>query len=597
MTAQGWFTFVTLAVLLAISTPVLGNYMAKVYTGQKVFGDRIAGPVERTIFRLTGVDPEGEQRWSTYAISLLIFSLVGVLVLYAELRLQQHLPFNRGHITTGSGFNPGGAFNVAISFLTNTNWQVYTGETAASAFTNFFGLVLQQFLSAAVGLAVVVALIRGLSRRRSRTLGSFWVDVTRSVTRILLPLSFVFAIVLMSQGVIDSYGAPVTTTTVAAQTTHSTSPALQETFVPQPGASQGAIEMLGDNGGGVFNTNNSHPWEDPNVFTYILLTWVTLMISFALPWTFGRMVGSLKQGIAVLASMLVLFFASGVLSFVVESQGNNKIDVAGVSQAATSSQAGGNLEGKDLRFGVAASTLQEDGVTSTSSGGYGSSFDSYTPLAGGTALSNMLLGEVSPGGTGSGLYGKLVLALLSVFIAGLMVGRTPEYLGKKIQGTEMKLVVIFIVAVPLVILTLAAVAIVSGFATDKLGNGGPHGLTELVYAYTSAANNNGSAFAGISVNDDGLVRDDRPRAWRWCSAGSCPSSWCWLIGGFAGQTGCHVPASVGTLQDRHRPQFVGHVARRGHRHPRCASRILPVLALGPLARRNSLSMSTSPRSA
>jgi K+-transporting ATPase ATPase A chain len=499
MTAQGWLTFLFLGVLLIISTPILGNYMAKVYTGQKVFGDRIAGPVERTIFRVTGVDPDGEQRWSTYAASLLLFSLVGVLILYAELRLQAHLPFNRGHITTADAFSPGAAFNVALSFLTNTNWQVYTGETAASAFTNFFGLVLQQFLSAAVGLAVVIALIRGLTRRRSRTLGSFWVDVTKSVTRILLPLAFVFAIVLMSQGVIDGYGAPITTTTVAAQSTHSSSSALQETFVPQPGASQGAIEMLGDNGGGVFNTNNSHPWEDPNAFTYILLTWITLMIAFALPWTFGRMVGSLKQGLAVLASMLVLFTASGVFSFVMEARGNNKFDVAGVSQSATPAQAGGNLEGKDLRFGVAASTLQEDGVTSTSSGGYGSSFDSYTPLAGGAALSNMLLGEVSPGGTGSGLYGKLILALLSVFIAGLMVGRTPEYLGKKIQSNEMKLVVIYIIAVPLVILSFAAVAIVFNQATTKLGNSGPHGLTEMVYAYTSAANNNGSAFPGITT--------------------------------------------------------------------------------------------------
>jgi K+-transporting ATPase ATPase A chain len=422
-----------------------------------------------------------------------------VLVLYAELRLQQHLPFNRGHITTGDGFSPGAAFNVAMSFVTNTNWQVYTGETAASAFTNFFGLVLQQFLSAAVGLAVVIALIRGLTRRRSRTLGSFWVDTTKSVTRILLPLSFVFAIVLLSQGAIDSVSGPVTTTTVAAQATHSSASSLTETYAPQPDASQSAIEMLGDNGGGVYNSNNSNPWEDPNVIAYVLLTWVTLMISFALPWTFGRMVGSRKQGLAVLGSMLILFAGSGVFSYVMEAHGNNKFEVAGVSQKATGQQAGGNLEGKDLRFGVAASTLQEDGVTSTSSGGYGSSFDSYTPLGGSAALANMLFGEVSPGGTGSGLYGKLILALLSVFIAGLMVGRTPEYLGKKIQAAEMKLVVIYIVAVPAVILLFSAIAIVSGFATAKLGNGGAHGLTDMVYAYTSAANNNGSAFASITT--------------------------------------------------------------------------------------------------
>jgi K+-transporting ATPase ATPase A chain len=500
MTAQGWFTFIFLGVLLVISTPILGNYMAKVYTGQKVIGDRIAGPVERLIFRATGIDPEGEQRWSTYAVSLLIFSLVGVLLLYAELRFQQHLPFNRGHVTTGNGFGPGAAFNVAISFLTNTNWQIYTGETAASAFTNFFGLVLQQFLSAAVGLAVVIALIRGLTRRRSRTLGSFWVDVTKSVTRILLPLSIVFAVVLMSQGAIDGFGKPVTAPTIAAVATHTTKTAAgQETYVPQPDASQSAIEMLGDNGGGVYNTNNSHPWEDPNAFTFVFLSWITLMIAFALPWTFGRMVGSLKQGMAVLASMLALFTAGAIFTYVMEARGNNKLNVAGVTQAASANQAGGNLEGKDVRFGVAASALQANAITTTSSGGYGSSLDSYTPLAGGTDLTNMLLGEVSPGGTGSGLYGKLILALLSVFIAGLMVGRTPEYLGKKIQSAEMKLVVIYIVAVPLVILVFAAIAIVTNNATAKLGNGGAHGLTEMVYAYTSAANNNGSAFPGITT--------------------------------------------------------------------------------------------------
>ena len=498
MSSQGWIEFVFLFVLLGLSTPLLGNYMAKVFTGQRVIGDRIAGPVERLIYRLTGVDPDGEQRWSTYAVSLLLFSLVGVLLLYAVLRFQAHLPFNRGHITTADGFNPGAAFNSAISFVTNTNWQVYTGETAASAFTNFFGLVLQQFLSAAVGLAVVIALIRGLVRRRSRTLGSFWVDVTRSVTRILLPLAFVFAIVLMSQGAIEGFGAPVTTTTVAAQTTHSGSTALQQTVVPQPAASQDAIEMLGDNGGGVYNSNMSQPAENPSPVTNILLIWCTLMIAVALPWTFGRMVGSLTQGLAVLASMLVLFAASGAFSYVMEGGGNHQFAVAGVSQAATASQSGGNLEGKETRFGTAESTLQENAVTSTSDGGYGSAFDSYTPLGGGAALSNMLLGEVSPGGTGSGLYGKLVLALLSVFIAGLMVGRTPEYLGKKIQSAEMKLVVIYIVAVPLVVLVFAGIAIVFSAATGKLENYGPHGLTEMIYAYTSAANNNGSSFSGIT---------------------------------------------------------------------------------------------------
>lgn len=498
MTAAGWLQFAALILLLAISTPILGNYMAKVYSGDRVFGDRLALPVERAFYRLSGVDPDGEQGWRTYAVSLLMFSLTGVLLLYAVLRFQHHLPYNTDH---QKAVGPGVSFNVAISFLTNTNWQVYTPESTMSQLSNFFGLVLQQFLSAAVGMAVVVALIRGLVRRRSRTIGSFWVDVTRSVTRILLPLSFVFAVVLISQGTIETVHAQRTVTTVAAQATHATGKdlaALQQHIPGQLAASQGAIEMLGDNGGGVANANNSVAYENPNPITNELLIWITVMIGFALPWTFGRMVGSLRQGMAVLASMVVLFVGSGVLSYAFEANGNSKLSGAHVSQAATATSGGGNLEGKDTRFGAAQATLQENAITSTSNGGYGSALESYTPLGGAAALGNMLLGEVSPGGDGSGLYGKLVLALLSVFIAGLMVGRTPEYLGKKIQAAEMKLVVIYIVSVPVVILVFAGAAIVLSFATKDVSASGPHGLTELVYAYTSAANNNGSSFSGIT---------------------------------------------------------------------------------------------------
>ena len=447
---------------------------------------------------MSGIDPDGEQGWRTYAVSLLLFSLAGVLLLYAVLRFQHHLPYNTDH---QKAVGPGVSFNVAISFLTNTNWQVYTPESTMSQLSNFFGLVLQQFLSAAVGMAVVVALIRGFTRRRSATIGSFWVDTTRSVTRILLPLSMIFAVVLVSQGTIETVHAQRTVSTVAAQATHATGrdlAALQQHVPGQLAASQGAIEMLGDNGGGVANANNSVTYENPNPITNLLLIWLTVMIGFALPWTFGRMVGSLRQGMAVLASMMVLFLMGGAFSYVLEANGNPKLGGAHVSQAATATSGGGNLEGKETRFGTAESTLQANAVTTTSNGGYGSAFESYVPLGGAVPLSNILLGEVSPGGDGSGLYGKLILAILSVFIAGLMVGRTPEYLGKKIQAAEMKLVVIYIVAVPLVILVFSGAAIVSSFATKDLSASGPHGLTDLIYAYASTANNNGSSFSGIT---------------------------------------------------------------------------------------------------
>jgi K+-transporting ATPase ATPase A chain len=499
MNASGWVQLVALLVLTGISTPLLGNYMYKVYTGQKVFGDRVLAPVERGVYRVSGIDPEGEQRWTTYATSLLLFSLTGVLLLYALLRFQAHLPYNAAH---QKAVSPGVSFNTAISFLTNTNWQVYSGESTMSHLSQMLGLVLQQFLSAAVGMAVVVALIRGLVRRRATTLGNFWVDTTRSVTRILLPISFVFAVVLISQGAIENFNGNKTVNTVAAQVTHGTNNSsnatLQQTIPGGPVASQTTIELLGDNGGGFFNANSGHPYESSNAITNILLMWITIMIGFALPWTFGRWVKSMGQGLVVLASMAVLFVAPAIFVYVFEAKGNPKLAVGGVSQSATSLQAGGNLEGKELRLGVGGSTLNASGVTATSAGGNGSAHESYTPLGGSTPLVNILLGEVSPGGTGSGLYGKLVLALLSVFIAGLMVGRTPEYLGKKIQGPEMKLVVLYILFVPAMILIFAGISIVFNPATNKLLSSGPHGLTELVYAYASSSNNNGSAFAGIT---------------------------------------------------------------------------------------------------
>lgn len=500
MTTQGWLEIVALVALTAISTPLLGTYMYKVFDGHPVVGDRVFGPVERAFYRVARIDPEGEQRWSTYTVALLAFSLTGFVLLYALLRLQHHLPFNPDH---QAAVGPGVAFNTAISFLTNTNWQVYAGESTMSHLSQMLGLVVQQFLSAAVGIAVVVALIRGLVRRRSRTIGNFWVDTTRATTRILLPLSFVFAVVLISQGATENFHAETPVRTVAAQATHVSTPTKANPTIVQsipggPVASQTAPELLGDNGGGFYNANTGHPYEDPNAITVILEGWISIMIAFALPWTFGRWVRSRGQGLVVLASMAVLFVVPFALTYALEGGGNPKQAVAHVSQAATPLQAGGNLEGKELRIGVVGSAVSTATVTSTSNGGNNAAHESYTPLAGAMPLFNMMLGEVSPGGTGSGLYGKLVLAILSVFIAGLMVGRTPEYLGKKIQAAEMQLVVLYIVFVPAVILIGAGVSAVFDPATAKLLSSGPHGLTELVYAYVSSANNNGSAFAGIT---------------------------------------------------------------------------------------------------
>lgn len=497
MSGANWLQLIFFVVLIAISTPLLGEYMFRVYRGGKAPGDRVFLPVENAIYRVCGVDPEGEQRWNAYALSLLAFSLAGLLLSYLFLRIQGHLPFNADHM---KGVAPALSFNTAISFLTNTNWQAYAGESTMSHLSQMLALVVQQFISAAVGMAVVVAFIRGIVRRRQTTMGSFWVDMVRSTTRVLLPISFIFAFVFMSQGVIQNFDASKTVSTVAVQSLDSNGQAVKTQTIPGgPVASMDPIEVLGDNGGGFFNANTAHPYEGPNPITGILLMWLVVMIPFAFPFTFGRMVGSMAQGYVVLASMVLLFFASVLIMAPLEGNGNNKLP-ATVSQAATATHAGGNLEGKDLRIGVGGSTINAASVTATSAGAQNSAHESYTPLGGSVPLVNQLLGEVSPGGDGSGLYGKLILVLLSVFIAGLMVGRTPEYLGKKIQSAEMKLVVIYILIVPVIILVFSGVAIAMKTPVHSLLSSGPHGLTEMVYTYTSTANNNGSAFAGITAN-------------------------------------------------------------------------------------------------
>jgi K+-transporting ATPase ATPase A chain len=522
---------VVLIVLLGISTPLLGNFMAKIFENKKAPGDRVFGPVERLIYRLTGVSPEREQRWTTYAISLLAFSMVSALVLYGMQRLQAHLPMNPDHL---SSVPAPLSFNTAVSFLTNTNWQNYAGEDTMTQFTQMAGLVVQMFVSAAVGITVVVALMRGLTRAKSVTLGNFWADLTRIIVRVLMPMAVIAAIILIAQGAEQNLHATHMITTV---TGHS------QGIPGGPVASQEAIKQLGTNGGGYFNANAGHPFESPNGFTNLLLNWLLLSIPFALAWTFGKMARDRKQGLAIVGAMGGLFLIGALLVMPLEAHGNVHVAQAHVSQAITSTSPGGNMEGKEIRNGPVISALFNSSSTSTSTGSINSANDSYTALGGGVILFNMMLGEISPGGTGSGLYGMLIIAILAVFIAGLMVGRTPEYLGKKIQAAEMKLVVIYILLVPFVILTFTAISVVMHSSLASIYNPGPHGLTEVTYAFTSASNNNGSAFAGLSGNTD----------WYNTTLGICM-----LVGRFAlmvpvlaiaGSLGRkqRVPASSGTL--------------------------------------------------
>jgi K+-transporting ATPase ATPase A chain len=475
-----------LAALVAVvlgTTRLLGPYLARVLEGGSAPGDRVFLPVERVVYRAVGVDPDREQPWTIYALSLLAFSGISVVGLFLLQRLQGALFLNP---TDVAGVPPALAFNTAASFVTNTNWQNYGGESTMSNLTQMSGLAVQNFFSAAVGIAVAVALIRGLTRRRSETIGNFWVDLTRSTTRILLPLAVVVAIVLASQGVVQNLEGFTEATTVEGTA---------QSIPGGPIASQEAIKELGTNGGGPYNANSAHPFENPTGFTNLLQMWALLAIPFALTYAFGRLVRDQRQGWALFAAMFVLWIASAGVAMGFEIGGNPLVEEQGTTDA-------GNYEGKEVRFGPAASGLFAASTTGTSTGAVNAAHDSFTPLGGAVPLVNMMLGEVSPGGVGAGLYGILVFALLAVFIAGLMVGRTPEYLGKKIQATEMKLVVLYLLIVPSVILALASVSVVLANPKSSILNPGPHGLSEVVYAFTSAANNNGSAFGGLTGNTD-----------------------------------------------------------------------------------------------
>jgi potassium-transporting ATPase potassium-binding subunit len=489
MTLAGWLELAVLIAALAVTTPLLGGYMAKVYEPSlgRPRGDRIFSAIERPIYRLCRIDPESEQRWNVYALSLLAFSLVSLLILYAQLRLQGHLLLNPDHY---KGVEPKLSFNTAVSFLTNTNWQAY-GDGVMSYFSQMTGLAFHNFVSAAAGAAVAVAFIRGLVRRRTRTLGNFWVDLIRTCVRVLLPLAFVGAIVLMSQGVIDNFHSSRAVSTLAGGA---------QTVPGGPVASQESIKEGGQNGGGFFGTNSAHPFENPNGITNLFEMWLMLAIPFALTYTFGKIARDQRQGWVVFTTMFVLWLVMLLIVTPLEARGNPKLTAAGANQQVTSLQAGGNMEGKETRFGPVSCGYFAASTTSTSDGAVNCQHDSLTPLGGGTALVNMMYGEISPGGTGSGIFGMLVFALLAVFIAGLMVGRTPEYLGKKIQGPEMKLVVLYLLLPAIFILAFAGAAVLVHTALSSRLNSGPHGLTEIVYAYTEAFNNNGSAFGGLTAN-------------------------------------------------------------------------------------------------
>jgi potassium-transporting ATPase potassium-binding subunit len=489
MTAAGWAQLIALMVLIGVTAPLLGRYVANVYTGGPSRVDRVFGPVERLIYRACRIDPQREQRWNIYALSLLAFSVVGFLLLYLMQRIQDILPFNP---TDMANVTPALSLNTAVSFVTNTNWQNYGGEATLSHLTQMTGLTVQQFVSAATGMAVMVALIRGLSRSGQRTIGNFWVDLVRTTIRILLPISFVFAIVLVATGVIQNLSGFTEVNTVAGAT---------QQIPGGPNASMESIKQLGTNGGDFFNVNSAHPFSNPTQLSDFLELYAILIIPFALAFTFGRMVKDKRQGYVVFTIMFVIWLAASLATIHLEVDGNRKLDAARATQEVTASSPGGNAEGKEVRFGPSASALWAASTTGTSNGSVNSMHDSYTPAGGMVPLVHMQLGEVSAGGVGVGLNGLLILAILSVFIAGLMVGRTPEYLGKKIQATEVKVVALYILAMPAVVLVLIAISTFVRSVSDvSLLNPGAHGFTELVYAFTSAGNNNGSAFAGITAN-------------------------------------------------------------------------------------------------
>ena len=504
MTLNGWLQILFFFALVLAVTKPLGVFMARVFNHEKTFLDPVLRPIERLIYKMTGVREENEMRWTEYALSMLVFSAVSMLVLYLMQRLQAWLPFNPQKL---ANIEPSSAFNTAASFATNTNWQSYVPEVTMSYLTQMAGLAYHNFVSAAVGIALAIAFIRGIARREKDALGNFWVDMTRATLWVLLPFCLVGALLLVSQGVVQNFKAYDTVKLLdpqkiakKAENGQVTTETVTDQVIAQgPVASQEAIKMWGTNGGGFFNANSAHPFENPTPFSNLLQMFAIFAISAGLTCTLGRMTGSPKHGWAVFAAMGFLFFAGVIVAYWAEARGNPLL--AGVDQSVSAMQSGGNMEGKEVRFGLANSALFATVTTDASCGAVNSMHDSFTPLGGLVPMVNMMLGEVIFGGVGAGMYGILIYVILSIFIAGLMVGRTPEYLGKKVEAYDVKMAMLNLLIFPLTILIFTAISSVSpGFGTSQLNNAGPHGLSEMLYAFTSGTANNGSAFAGISAN-------------------------------------------------------------------------------------------------
>ena len=593
MTGNGYLQIALFLGAVLLLVKPLGAYMANVYEGRVVFVNRFLAPGENLLYRLCGVEPAQEMRWTQYSVAMLVFNLFGTLAVYALQRLQPHLPLNPQGLAAVS---PDSSFNTAVSFATNTNWQGYSGETTMSYLTQMAALTVQNFVSAASGMAVLIALIRGFARQSVETLGNFWVDLTRGTLYILLPLSLVLALLLVGQGVVQTFSAYKTVPLLqslkydtprldaAGQPARDASgnPVMEkairkdQSIAVGPAASQIAIKQLGTNGGGFFNVNSAHPFENPTPFSNFLEMLALVLIPAALCYTFGHMIDDRRQGWAIFAAMAIMLVALLVPVEHYEQAGNPLLARLGVDQAASALQSGGNMEGKETRFGVVDSALWATVTTATSNGSVDSMLDSFTPLGGMVPMWELQLGEIVFGGVGSGLYGMLVFALIAVFVAGLMIGRTPEYLGKKIQAFEMKMAAIVILIPPLLVLVGTAIAVMTAAGRSGVSNPGAHGFSEILYAFSSAAANNGSAFAGISANTPfyntalGVVMLFG-RYWLIVPVLA-------IAGALAAKK--KIPVSAGTLPT-HTPLFValliGTVVIVG------ALAFFPVLALGPIA--------------
>lgn len=567
-----WLEIVAFLVVLAAAVKPLGAYMARVYEGRPCGLDRVLRPVERALYRIAGVRTDEEMTWRRYAAALLLFNLLGLLAVYALQRLQSALPLNPQQLADVA---PDLAFNTAVSFATNTNWQAYSGESTLSYLTQMLGLAVQNFLSAAAGMAVLVALARGFARNSAQTIGNFWVDLTRGTLYVLTPLAFVLALALVSQGVVQSFAGAREVALLEPTVDASGAPVAVQSVPLGPAASQIAIKQLGTNGGGFFGVNSAHPLENPTPLSNFLQVLAILIIPAALCYTYGVLVRDVRQGWALLATMALIFVPLLIACAAAEQSGNPRLAAAGADQQASAEQGGGNMEGKEVRFGAVSSALWAAATTAASNGSVNSMHDSFTPLGGLVPMWLMQLGEVVFGGVGSGLYGLLIFALVTVFVAGLMIGRTPEYLGKKIEAFEMKMAALVILNPPLLVLGGTALCVSTEAGRAAVTNPGPHGFSQVLYALSSAGNNNGSAFAGLGVNNVfyntllGLAMF---------------ASRYWLIvpvlaaaGSLAGKK--QTPAGAGTLPT-HTPLFVamtaGIVVLVG------ALTFVPALALGPI---------------